>query len=115
MNTIYYISLLINPENKIYKNFKKRGFFERDRYISFSLFNCPKFGEKIHLIECANLNQDLKKFLSKRNIPLVFEVEDVIYSTYSITHKIEDKKEYTNKCFVYLKVKEVEKYDPYNY
>jgi hypothetical protein len=115
MSTIFYITLFINPKNKIYKTFKKRGFIKDNYSISFNLFRCPLIGEKINLIEYCDLSEEIKTFLSNRNIPVVFEVEDIITTTYKIKHKINGVEEYTNSCSVYLKVNEIEKYNVYGY
>jgi hypothetical protein len=115
MNTIFNITLFINPKNKIYKTFKKRGFIKDNYSISFNLFRCPLIGEKINLIQYCDLSEEIKKFLSNRNIPVVFEVEDIITTTFKIKHKINGVDEYTNSCSVYLKVNEIEKYNVYGY
>ena len=115
MNTIFNITLFINPKNKIYKTFQKRGFIEDNYSITLRSFRTPLKGEKIHLMQYSDLSEEIKKFLSNRNIPVVFEVEDVITTNFKITHKINNIEEYTNSCSVYLKVNEIEKYNVYGY
>lgn len=115
MSTIFNITLFINPTNKIYKTFQKRGFIKDNYTIKLSSFRVPLIREKIHLMEYGDLPDKVKTFLSNRNIPLVFEVEDIITTNYKITYKINGVEEYTKCCSVYLKVNQIENYNVYGY
>jgi hypothetical protein len=115
MSTIFNITLFINPTNKIYKTFQKRGFIKNNYSISLRSFRVPLKGEKIHLMEYGDLPDEIKTFLSNRNIPVVFEVEDIITTNFKITHKIKGVEEYIKSCSVYLKINQIENYNVYGY
>jgi hypothetical protein len=116
MNTIFNITLFINPKNKIYKTFQKRGFIKDNYSIKLESFRVPLIGEKINLIQYNDtLTDEINTFLSNRNIPVVFEVEDIITTNFKLTHKINGIEEYKKSTHVYLKVNEIENYNVYGY
>ena len=116
MNTIFNITLFINPKNKIYKTFQKRGFIKDNYSIKLSSFRVPLIGEKIHLMHYNDdLADEINAFLSNRNIPVVFEVEDIITHNFKLTRKIKGVTEYTKPTSVYLKVNEIENYNVFGY
>ena len=104
--------LIINPKNKIYKTFKKRGFLDITGMIDLEVSCVPRIGEKIHLTCCnsTNMKEELKTFIGNRNKPIVLIVEDIIHDTYgnSVHNNI-------NLNLLYLKVSEVEDYECYSY
>ena len=113
MKTTFNITLIINPKNKIYKTFMKRGFMKIKYPITLKSLRCPLIGEKIYLNEyTSDLPEDLSKYLKNRNIPLVFEVEDIVTSDFSNSISFDKQRQLQS---IYLKVSEVENYNPFNY
>lgn len=104
--------LIINPKNKIYKTFKKRGFLDRETSIEVEVSCVPRIGEKIHLTcyNSTNMKEELKNFIGNRNKPIVFIIEDIIHDTYG-------NGTYNNRKIniLYVKVSEVEDYKCYSY
>ena len=114
MTKTNFLNLIINPKNKVYKTFVKRGFLENG-ILNTESYDIPRIGEKIHLMCYGSLNKELKTFLQNRHKPIVFIIEDVIYSTWGLDHKIDGKNQQTNCSHIYLKVSEIDNYNPYRY